>query len=100
MTAEEFYEKYVNEDNDNEWGECYPDTGEITLMTSDEETSHKTCYTTSVYKYVPTEEFFEVTWTRDNSGYWSDGERYPGTVRKVKPVTSVVTVTNYVSCPD
>jgi len=100
MNTTDFYEKYVNEDNnENEWGECFGDDDELILMTYDEETEHKSIITTSVYKLTLGDEveYFEVSWSRDNCGYWSDGERYPGEVRKVKPVTSTVVVTEYMS---
>lgn len=40
------------------------------------------------------EQFFEMTYTRDNSGYWGEGENYPPEVTEVFPIE--VTTTKYV----
>lgn len=93
MNAEEFKAKYMYEDD---WGDCYGDG--VACVRTEEDVEHKTCYLTKVFQVilpVYDVEYFEVTWTRDNSGYWSDGERYPGEVRKVTPVTKLVEVTTW-----
>lgn len=92
MNAQEFAAAYVDEDD---WGDCYGDG--IKCVSVEEDVEHKTCYLTKVYQvdFAEGDEHFEVTWTRDNSGYWGDGERYPGEVRKVKPVTKMVEVTTW-----
>ena len=55
---------------------------------------HKTVYQTDIYS-VEVEgvtRYFDVTFTRDNSGYWSDGESYPPEIIEVVPVEVVKTV--------
>ena len=93
MNAQEFQDKYVA---GGDWGDCYPVADEeLTLMHEEDDVEHKTCYLTKVYRLV--DDYFEVTWTRDNSGYWGDGERYGGETRKVVPVKKVVEITTWES---
>lgn len=51
--------------------------------TGDDIVEHKTVYNSDVYRVEGV--YFEVTFTRDNSGYWSDGERYDPTICQVVP---------------
>jgi len=84
ITVTQFETTYMDED------------GEVDLPLSDrvEEgdtiTEHKHVYNTDVYKVG--DQFFAVTFTRDNTGYWSDGESYAPTVVEVfaKTITKVV----------
>jgi hypothetical protein len=93
MNVEEFKQKYMDE----EYGEVYGD--DVTCVyDGPDEVNHKTVYQTSVYKVVSgdVEQWFEVTNSRSNSGYWSDSERYDPEVREVKAVKKVVEITEWV----
>lgn len=88
MTIDEFEEKFIED-------------GEVKLPQSaivyeDESIEHKLVISTVVWEYFG--QFFEVTYTKDNSGYWRDGESYPPTVAEVFP--KEVTVTKYVTKED
>ena len=86
ITVEEFVEKFIDEDD----GVDLPRS----CMVHDEEyIDHKSVIYVEVWKHGT--QFFEVTFTRDNSGYWSDGESYPPTVDEVFP--EEVTVIKYVA---
>lgn len=63
------------------------------LVHEEEFIKHKMVLNIAVWKYG--EQFFEVTYVRDNSGYWSDGESYLPTVAEVFP--EEVTVIKYVA---
>lgn len=79
-------------DNHFEDGEVYSDDESIKFkrVHFDEYTEHKTVTFTEVHNLVGTEEYFEITTDRDNCGYWSDGERYDPTFRKVQRVEKLV----------
>lgn len=85
MNAQEFQEKHIED------GEVYDVDEEV--FRGDQEISHKAVYQTSVYRVG--EQYFEVTSSRDNCGYWSDGESYDPEVREVKPVKKVVEITEW-----
>lgn len=61
------------------------------LVEGDTITEHKSAYNTNIYKAG--DYYFDVTFMRDNSGYWGSF-RYPTEICEVKPVE--VTVTKYV----
>lgn len=86
MNAQEFMEKYCE---DREVG----GEGCILYKEYDSEVYHKTVSQISVYQAG--EQFFEVESTRDNCGYWGDGESYDPTCREVKPVKKVVEITEW-----
>lgn len=94
MNAQEFKANYMSEED---YWEVYDPKGltpcEL-VYEGGEEVNHKTVYQTSVYRLH--DQYFEVTSSRDNSGYWSDGERYEPDVREVKPVKKVVEITEWV----
>lgn len=86
-------------DNHYEYGEVYSEVDGIEFKCvehGDDIVEHKMVYQTSVYQLVGTEEYFEVTETSSNSGYWSDSERYDPEFRKVKPIKKVVEITEWV----
>ena len=59
----------------------------------DDVVEHKTVCQTNIYS-VEVEgvtKYFDVTFTSDNSGYWSDGESYPPEITEVVPVEVVKT---------
>jgi hypothetical protein len=84
MNVQEFKEKHMDGSEVYD-AEC--------VYSGPDEVYHKTVSQTSVYKVG--EQFFEVTSMRDNSGYWSDGERYEPEVRIVKPVKKMVEITEW-----
>lgn len=89
MNIQEFQDKYYED------GEVWGEDGTIKLIEQGaEQCEHKTCWNSNVYQVA--DEYFEVTFSRDNSGYWSDGERYDPEFRKVVPRVKVVTVTEWV----
>ena len=51
---------------------------------------HKTVYNSNIYLVEGIH--FEVTFTRDNSGYWGDGERYDPEIYEVFPTQVTKTV--------
>lgn len=57
----------------------------------------KRVFRISIYQLVGTDEYFEITEIRDNSGYWQDGESYEPEFRKVFPVKSMVEITTWES---
>lgn len=77
FTVEEFAEKFIDED-----GEV--DLPRYCMVHDEENIEHKLVCYIEVWEHGT--QFFEVTYARDNSGYWSDGERYPPTVAEVFPV--------------
>lgn len=85
ITVEQFIEQHM-EDGEVFDAEC--------VYAGPDEINHKTVYQTSVYKLG--EQHFEVTNSRDNSGYWSDGESYDPHVVEVKPVKKLVEITEWV----
>lgn len=92
MNAQEFEAKYYED------GEIYGDNVKC-VESGDEIAEHKTVYNTDVYEVTSGDvvEYFEVTFSRSNSGYWGDSERYDPEFKKVKPVEEVVTVTRWVA---
>ena len=83
------------QDNHYEDGEVYSDVEGIAFKCveqGDDVVEHKTVYQTSVYQLVGTDEYFEITESSSNSGYWSDSERYEPEFRKVQPVKKVVEI--------
>lgn len=87
-------------DNHYGCGEVYSEVEGIDfkcVKRGEDVVSHKTVYNTSVYNLVGTDEYFEVTESRSNSGYWSDSEHYDPEFSKVKPVKKVIEVTEWVS---
>ena len=91
MDCKEFQDKYYED------GEIYGDDVKC-IVSGDDEVSHKTVFNTDVYQVGvgDSAEYFEVTFSRDNSGYWSDGERYEPEFRKVRPIHEQVVVTKWV----
>ena len=90
ITAKEFEAQFITED-----GECsLPGTACVDV--GDEIAEHKTVYNSNVYLYE--DQYFQVTWSRSNSGYWSDSESYPPEVVEVEPheVTRIVYLTKKV----
>ena len=81
-------------DNHCEDGEVFSDVVgvEFKRVHFEDYTEHKTVTTIEVYNLVGTDEYFEVSQDRDNCGYWSDGERYDPTLRKVTPVKKMVEI--------
>lgn len=93
MNAQEFEEKYYED------GEIYGDDVKC-IVSGDEIAEHKTVYNTDVYQVGPNgdmAEYFEVTFSRSNSGYWGDSERYDPEFRKVAPLKRVVEITEWIS---
>ena len=86
ITVEEFIEKFMEDD------EVYLPTS--ALVYKDESIEHKFVVYTKVFKHFG--QFFEVTTSRDNTGYWGDGEKYPPIVTEVFPkeVTTTIYVEN------
>lgn len=80
--------------NHYEDGEVFSSVSQeiICVDQGDEQIEHKTSYNVDVWQVVGTDEYFEVTHSRDNCGYWSDGERHEPEFRKVKPVKKVVEI--------
>lgn len=64
-----------------------------TIEVGDDVVEHKTVYNSNIYLVEGI--YFEVTFTRDNSGYWGDGERYDPTIQEVFP--KQITKTIYVN---
>jgi len=91
MDTKEFEEKYHYD------GEVGGDNV-ICVVEGDEIVNHKAVYNVDVYKVGDGDsaEYFEVTFSRDNSGYWGDGERHEPEFRKVKPVYKQVVQTFWV----
>lgn len=90
MTLEEFIANHL----DQQHGEVYANAGtKPVLVYHNEEVEHKTVYTTEVYQID--DDYFEVVNSRDNCGYWGDGERYPPEVRKVVPRKKIVEITEW-----
>lgn len=56
---------------------------------------HKTCYTETVLQEIATGDYYEITTSRSNSGYWSDSESFDPEIRAVKPVKKVVETTEW-----
>lgn len=91
MNAKEFEAAHYED------GEIYGDNVKC-VESGDEIAEHKTVYNTDVYEVAlpdGTAEYFEVTFSRSNSGYWGDSERYDPEFRKVVPVKKVVEVTEW-----
>lgn len=86
MNAQEFEQKYYED------GEIYGDDVKC-IVKGDEQCEHKMCWNSNVYQVGA--EYFEVTFSRDNSGYWSDGESYDPAFRKVVPRVKVVEITEW-----
>lgn len=85
-------------DNHYEGGGTYSDDPNINFTCveqGDAEDWGKSVIQTSVYNLDGTEEYFEVTESWSNSGYWSNPERYEPEFRKVKPVTEMVPVARW-----
>ena len=87
------------QDNHYEDGEVYSEVEGIAFKCveqGDDVVEHKTVYQTSVYQLVTpegaTDEYFEITESSSNSGYWSDSERYDPEFRKVAPVKKIVEI--------
>jgi hypothetical protein len=79
MNVQEFKEKYIDEDG---WVETGGDVSVVEI--GDSIVEHKQVYSTNVYAVG--DEYFAVDYTRDNTGYWSDGgSDYEAYVRKVIP---------------
>lgn len=84
FTVAEFKERFIED------GEV--DLPKYCLVYEERIVDHKLIIYTEVWNYFG--QFFEVTYTRDNSGYWGEGESYPVEVQKVFP--KEVTKTIYV----
>ena len=92
MNAQEFEATHYED------GEIYGDNIKC-IESGDEIAEHKTVYNTDVYEVTSGDvvEYFEVTFSRSNSGYWGDSERYDPEFRKVVPVKKVVEITTWES---
>jgi hypothetical protein len=90
LNIQEFQDKYYED------GEIYGDDVKC-IVEGDDEVEHKTVYNTCVYQVGQGDdtEYFEVTFSRSNSGYWGDSERYDPEFRKVVPVKRVVEITEW-----
>lgn len=53
------------------------------IENGDDVVDYKRVYRSDIYEVEGI--YFEVTFSRDNSGYWSDGERYDPTIAEVFP---------------
>ncbi len=85
--------EFIN--NHYEDGEVYSEDDSISFKCveqGDDVVEHKMVMQTSVYNLVGTDEYFEVTESSSNSGYWSDSERYDPEFRKVKPIKKIVEI--------
>jgi hypothetical protein len=80
----------LDDDNECEFIENNLKTIEI----SDERISHKTVYVDTICQWLPTNQFYCVTSSYSNSGYWGDNEKYTTRIHKVVP--KVITKTVYV----
>lgn len=94
MNAQEFKKNYLGDDD---YDECVGE-GCTLVEEGDWQIEHKTQYKTNIYSVG--EEYFAVDFSRDNSGYWSDGETYPPEVRKVEPKTETKVIVRWVSVGD
>lgn len=63
----------------------------VLVQRGEDVVEHKSVYNSNIYSVNGF--FFDVTFTRDNCGYWGDGESYPPEIYEVKPVQ--VTKTEY-----
>jgi len=79
ITVEEFKLKYLPE------GEIENLVGADCVYTSGDIVEHKMVYNTEVWKVD--DQFFEVMYSRSNSGYWGDSESYDPEVYEVFPYT-------------
>lgn len=77
LTVEEFVKKFIDEDYE-------VDLPRYCMVHDEEHIEHKLVIYVEVWKHGT--QFFEVTRTRDNVGYWGDGESYPPTVAEVFPI--------------
>lgn len=69
------------------------DTNSIkTVEIGEDVVEHKAVYNSNIYQVEGV--YFEVTFTRDNCGYWGDGEHYAPTVQEVFPkeITKIIWV--------
>lgn len=87
ITVEQFIEKHMVD------GEVFTGVDVIEAYRGPQEVEYKTVSQTSVYQTG--EQFFEVTNSWSNSGYWSDGESYDPHVVEVKPVKKMVEITEW-----
>jgi hypothetical protein len=87
ITAEDFKKLFMPDGNGNFIPEV--DLPKYDLVYESENVKHKLVISTEVYKYFG--QYFGVTYTRDNTGYWSDGESYPAEVAEVFPYTFIET---------
>ena len=62
------------------------------IESGEEYCEHKTCYTSTYLQEIATGNYYEVTSSRSNGGYWSDSERYPYEVRQVVPREVIKTI--------
>ena len=93
MQLQEFIDKHYVD------GDAYSNDPSISftcVYQGDEETWGKSVVQFSVYHLEGTEDYFEVTESWSNSGYWDDPDRYDPEFRKVKPISKVVQVTEWV----
>lgn len=92
MNAQEFEAQYYED------GEIYGDDVKC-IVSGDDIAEHKTVYNTNVYEVTKngSAEYFEATFSRSNSGYWGDSERYDPEFCKVVPVKKVVEITEWVA---
>ena len=83
MNAKEFQEKFITEDGEvNLPGTSCVDVG-------DEIAEGRYVSNSNVYKHEG--QFFEIMWTRSNTGYWGDSESDPPEVVEVEPHSMTVT---------
>ena len=81
MTPVEFFEEFMADDPAEG-----PDLPALhCVYTSDDVVWRKSVSSYQVWKYEG--QYFKVTYSRSNSGYWSDGETYDPVVTEVFPYT-------------
>jgi len=84
ITADEFKKQFLIDDEID-----LPRENRVSLS---EAIEHKLVILTEVWKH--NDQFFEVCYCRDNTGYWGDGENYEPEVYEVFP--KLITKTIYV----
>lgn len=97
ITEEQLESMIVKWHDDNLYSDdeydCIADNISL-IEKGDDRADHKTVYTDTIYNWHPTNQFYCVTTSRSNSGYWGDSERYGTKITKVVP--KEVTKTIYV----
>ena len=61
----------------------------------EEEVDRKWCFTSTVMQEIATGDYYEITTSRSNSGYWGDGENGDTEIRQVVPSKKIVEITEW-----